>query len=116
MKFVTVLIAAGFVCAALPAHAGVCTKEIAMVTKLLGGGGLGSVAPTVPSAGSTSTLSTVTGGGAASGALGSGATSVANAKQATEAVDQAKVADAAGDETSCMDYINQAKQLLGLIQ
>ena len=112
MKFVTLLIAAGLVCAALPAHAGICTKEIAMVTKLLGGGGLGSAAPAVPSAGSTSTLSTVTGGGA----LGSGATSVANAKQATEAVDQAKVADAAGDETSCMDYINQAKQLLGLIQ
>jgi hypothetical protein len=31
-------------------------------------------------------------------------------------VEEAKTADAAGDETSCMDYIGKAKELLGLVQ
>ena len=105
MKIVTLLVAASFVCVALPAHAGVCTKEIEMVTQLLSGGGsaaapsVGSVAPAAPS---TSALSSVTGGGAAAGAL--------------ESVEEAKMADAAGDEASCMEYIGKAKELLGLVQ
>jgi hypothetical protein len=115
MKIVTLLIAAGFVGVALPAHAGVCTKEIEMVTQLLSGGGsapsVGSVAPAAPS---TSALSSVTGGGAAAGALGSGAP--ATSPEALESVEQAKAADAAGDEASCMEYIGKAKELLGLVQ
>lgn len=114
MKFVTALTAAGFICAALPAQAGVCTNEIAMISKMLSGGGLGSAASAMPSTGSTSALGAVTGGGAATTALGSA--DPAAVKQATAAVDQAKQADAAGNETSCMEYINQAKQLLGLVQ
>jgi hypothetical protein len=115
MKIVTLLIAASFVCVALPAHAGVCTKEIEMVTQLLSGGGaaapsVGSVAPAAPS---TSALSSVTGGGAA-GALGSGAP--AASPEALESVEEAKMADAAGDEASCMEYIGKAKELLGLVQ
>jgi hypothetical protein len=115
MKIVTLLVAAGFVCVALPAQAGVCTKEIEMVTQLLSGGGsapsVGSVAPAAPS---TSTLSSAVGGGAAAGALGSAAP--AASPEALESVEQAKAADAAGDETSCMEYIGKAKQLLGLVQ
>ena len=114
MKIVTLLVAASFVCVALPAHAGVCTKEIEMVTQLLSGDGsapsVGSVAPAAPS---TSALSSVTGGGAA-GALGSGAP--AASPEALESVEEAKMADAAGDETSCMEYIGKAKELLGLVQ
>ena len=116
MKIVTLLMAAGLVCAAAPAHAGPCTQEIEMVTKVLGGGGMsapsvGSAAPAVPSTGSTSTLGAVTGGGAA-GTLGSGAAS----PEALSAVEQAKTADAAGDEASCMEYIGKAKELLGVVQ
>jgi hypothetical protein len=54
------------------------------------------------------------GGGAATGALGSAAP--AASPQALEAVEGAKTADAAGDETSCMEYIGKAKELLGLVQ
>ena len=115
MKIVTLLIAASFVCVALPAHAGVCTKEIEMVTQLLSGGAaapsVGSVAPAAPS---TSALSSVTGGGAAAGALGSGVP--AASPEALESVEQAKAADAAGDEAGCMEYIGKAKELLGLVQ
>lgn len=111
MKSMTALLAAGFVCAALPAQAGICTNEIAMISKMLSGGGLGSAASAMPSTGSTSALGAVTGG-----TMSSGATNPTTVKQATKAVDQAKEADAAGDETSCMEYINQAKQLLGLIK
>jgi len=112
MKIVTLLVAASFVCVALPAQAGVCTKEIAMVTQLLSGGGsapsVGSVAPAAPS---TSALSSAVGGGAAAGA-----TAPAASPEALEAVEEAKTADAAGDETSCMEYIGKAKELLGLVQ
>ena len=116
MKIVTLLVAASFVCVALPAHAGVCTKEIEMVTQLLSGGGaaapsVGSVAPSAPS---TSALSSATGGGAAAGALGSAAP--AASPEALESVEEAKMADAAGDEASCMEYIGKAKELLGLVQ
>ena len=117
MKIVTVLTAAALICAAVPAHAGICTKEIEMVTQLLSGGGsapsVGSAAPAVPSTSSAGALSAVTGGGAA-GALGSGAP--APSPEALESVEQAKVADAAGDEASCMEYIGKAKELLGLVQ
>jgi hypothetical protein len=113
MKIVTLLVAASFVCVALPAQAGVCTKEIEMVTQLLSGGGsapsVGSVAPAAPS---TSALSSATGGGAA--ALGSAAP--AASPEALESVEEAKMADAAGDEASCMEYIGKAKELLGLVQ
>jgi hypothetical protein len=115
MRIVTLLTAAGFTCAALPAHAGVCTKEIEMVTKLLSGGGspsVGSAASAVPSTNSAGALSAVTGGGGA-GALGSGA---AASPEALTSVKQAQAADAAGDETSCMEYISKAKELLGLVQ
>lgn len=115
MKIITLVTAAAFVCAALPAQAGVCTKEIEMVTQLLSGGGsapsVGSVAPAAPS---TSALSSAAGGGAAADALGSSAPEAS--PEALEAVEQAKTADAAGDETSCMDYIGKAKELLGLAQ
>jgi hypothetical protein len=109
MKIVTLLVAASFVCVALPAHAGVCTKEIAMVTQLLSGGGasapsVGSVAPAAPS---TSALSSAVGGGSAAPEA---------SPEALEAVEEAKTADAAGDETSCMEYIGKAKELLGLVQ
>src|SRR4030095_6948821 len=114
MKIVTLLIALGFVCAAVPVHAGPCSKEIDMVTKFLGGSGggasvprVGSAAPAVSSTNSTSALSAVTGGGATAGALGSG-TSAAS-PEALGAVQQAQTADAAGDETSCMEYIGKAK-------
>ena len=98
MKIVTLLVAASLVCVALPAQAGVCSKEIEMVSQLLGGGGasapsVGSVAPAAPSTGA---LSSVT--------------------EALESVEQAKAADAAGDEASCMEYIGKAKELLGLVQ
>ena len=88
-----------------------------MVTKFLNGGGasapsVGSAA--VPSTNSTSALSAVTGGGGAAAALGSG-TPGAN-PEALASVQQAQKADAAGDETSCMEYIGKAKQLLGLVQ
>jgi hypothetical protein len=36
--------------------------------------------------------------------------------EALESVEQAKVADAAGDEAGCMEYIGKAKELLGLVQ
>ena len=114
MKIVTLLIAASFVCVALPAQAGVCTKEIEMVTQLLSGGGTPSVGSVAPAAPSTSALSSVTGGGAAAGALGSGVPEAS--PEALESVEQAKAADAAGDEASCMEYIGKAKELLGLIQ
>ena len=115
MKIVTLLIAASFVCVALPAHAGVCTKEIEMVTQLLSGGGaaapsVGSVAPAAPS---TSALSSATGGERQRARwLGAPAAS----PEAFESVEQAKMADAAGDEASCMEYIGKAKELLGLVQ
>ena len=111
MKIVTLLAAAGFVCVALPAQAGVCTKEIEMITQLLSGGGstpsVGSVAGAAPSA---STLSSAVGGGAAASAAPEAS------PEALEAVEEAKTADAAGDETSCMEYIGKAKELLGLVQ
>ena len=113
MKIVTLLVAASFVCVALPAHAGICTKEIEMVTQLLSGGGgsapsVGSVAPAAPS---TSALSSAIGGGAAAG---SGVPEAS--PEALESVEEAKMADAAGDEASCMEYIGKAKELLGLVQ
>jgi hypothetical protein len=110
MKIVTILAAAVLACAALPAHAGVCTKEIAAVSKLLSGDFSGAAAAAMPSTSTAGAMSAVTGGG------GTNAPSAAAVEQASGAVEQAKTADAAGDETSCMDYINQAKQLLGLIQ
>lgn len=120
MNYVTALLAAGLICAALPAEAGICSNEIAMISKMLSGGGMGGAAPAVPSTGSAGTLGAVTGSGAATGALGGAmggaAANPATVAQASQAVDQAKLADAAGNETSCMDYINQAKQLLGLIK
>jgi hypothetical protein len=116
MKVVTLLIAASFVGVALPAHAGVCTKEIEMVTQLLSGGGAAapSVSSVAPAAPSTSALSSATGGGAAAGALGSGVPEAS--PEALESVEEAKMADAAGDEASCMEYIGKAKELLGLVQ
>jgi len=111
MKMITLLATASFIVIAAPAHAGPCSKEIAAVTQLLSGdtsGALSSLAGT-SSVPSTGTLSAVTGGG-------SGGAAPAASPEALEAIDNAKTADAAGDETSCMDYINQAKQLLGLIQ
>lgn len=111
MKMIVLLATASFVVIAAPAHAGPCSKEIATVTQLLSGdtsgvlSSLGGATSSVPQAG---TLSAVTGG--------SGRAAPAASPEALEAIDQAKQADAAGDETSCMDYINQAKQLLGLIQ
>jgi hypothetical protein len=108
------LVAASFVCVALPAHAGVCTKEIEMVTQLLSGGGTPSVGSVAPAAPSTSALSSATGGGAAAGALGAGAPTAS--PEALASVEQAKAADAAGDEASCMEYIGKAKELLGLVQ
>jgi hypothetical protein len=126
MKIVMSLLASAvLIGAALPAEAGVCTREIEMVSKLLGGGGasvpsVGSAAPAVPSTSSSSTLGAVTGGGAA-GALGSSAPSVGGAApgastEALESVELAREADAAGDEASCMDHIGKAKELLGLVQ
>ena len=110
MKIAALLIAAGVVVAAVPAYAGPCSKEIEMVTQLLSGGGgsmssLGGATSAVPS---TGTLGAVTGG--------SGAAAPAASPEALESVEQAKQADAAGDETSCMEYITKAKELLGLIQ
>ena len=110
MKIVTVLVAASFVCVSLPAHAGICTKEIAAVSKLLGGDFSGAAAAAMPSTGGAGALSAVTGGGATN------APSAAAVEQASGAVEQAKTADAAGDETSCMEYIGKAKELLGLVQ
>lgn len=110
MKMIVLLATASFVAIAAPAYAGPCSKEIAAVTKLLSGdtsGALSSLAGT-SSVPSTGTLSAVTGG--------TGGAAPAASPEALEAVDNARTADAAGDETSCMDYINQAKQLLGLIQ
>jgi hypothetical protein len=121
MKISALLIAAGFICVAVPAQAGPCTKEIDMVMKFINGGGgsaasLGSAASSASSMNSTSALSAVTGGGSAAGALGSGTAASAASPEALSAVDQAKTADAAGDETSCMEYIGKAKQLLGMVQ
>ena len=110
MKAITLLVAAGFICTALPAHAGVCTKEIAAVSKLLSGDFSGAAAAAAPSTSTAGALSAVTGGGSTN------APSAAAVEQASGAVEQAKTADAAGDETSCMEYIQQAKQLLGLIK
>lgn len=115
MKISALLIAAGFICIAVPAQAGPCSKEIDMVMKFINGGG-GSAASSASSMNSTSALSAVTGGGSAAGALGSGAAASAASPEALSAVDHAKTADAAGDETSCMEYIGKAKQLLGLVQ
>ncbi|HEV8388894.1 MAG TPA: hypothetical protein VGQ35_03570 [Dongiaceae bacterium] len=58
--------------------------------------------------GSTGALSAVTGGGAASAPTAS--------PEALASVKQAQAADAAGDETSCMEYLGKAKELLGLVQ
>ena len=110
MKIVRLLVAASFVCVALPAHAGICTKEIAAVSKLLSGDFAGAAAAAAPSTSTAGALSAVTGSG------GTSAPSAAAVEQASGAVDQAKAADAAGDETSCMEYIQQAKQLLGMVQ
>ena len=112
MKITVLLAAASFVAIVSPAYAGPCSKEIAAVTKLLSGdtsGALSSLAGTT-SAPSTSTLSAVTGGS------GAAAAAPAASPEALEAIDNAKQADAAGNEASCMDYIKQAKELLGLIQ
>jgi hypothetical protein len=111
MKIVTILIAAALICAPFPVKAGVCTKEIAAVSKLLSGDYSGAAAAAMPSTSTAGALSAVTGGGAAMSAP-----SAAAVEQASGAVEQAKTADAAGDESSCMEYIQQAKQLLGLIQ
>lgn len=120
MKMSALLIAAGFICVAVPAQAGPCSKEIDMVMKFVNGGGsaasVGGAASSTSSMNSTSALSAVTGGGSAAGALGSGAAASAASPEALSAVDQAKTADAAGDETSCMEYIGKAKQLLGMVQ
>ena len=111
MKTLALLIAASCIFVVVPAYAGPCSKEIAMVTQLLSGGGsapsLGSAASTVTS---TGTLSGVAGGTSA------GSTKRAVSPEALDAVDQAKKADAAGDEPTCMEYITKAKELLGLIQ
>lgn len=109
MKIAALLIAAGVVVAAVPAYAGPCSKEIAMVTQLLGCGGASASSLGGAAMPSTGSLSAVTGG--------SGAAAVPEASpEALESVEQAKKADAAGDETSCMEYISKAKELLGLIQ
>lgn len=114
MKTVILVLAASLVVPFAPAYAGPCSQEIAMVTKLLGGGGsassvAGAAAPSV--------------GGAATGALGTavpsagaGATNPAGNAEALQNVQLAQKADQAGDESSCMDYISKAKQLLGLVQ
>ncbi len=117
MKKAILLIATGFVVASASAHAGPCSQEIEMVTQFLGGGGsaapsVGSAAPAAPS---TESLNTMAGAGAATGALGGGAPSAAS-PEALSSLNQAQTADAAGDETSCMEYIGKAKQLLGLVQ
>ena len=101
------LIAAGFVRAALPAHAGVCTKEIEMVTQLLSSGGSAPSVASVAPAASTSALSSVTGGGAAASALGSGAPAASPA--ALESIEEAKMTDVAGDEARCMEYIGKQR-------
>jgi len=97
MKSIAMLIAASFISVAAPAYAGPCSKEIATVTQFLGGSGS-----------TTDALSAV------APAAGAGAAPVAS-PEALEAVNGAKKADAAGDETSCMDYITKAKDLLGLL-
>ena len=117
MKKAILLIAAGLVLASASAYAGPCSKEIEMVTQFLNGGGaaapaVGSAAPAVPS---TESLNTMAGTGAATGALGSSAPSAAS-PEALSSLKQAQKADAAGDETSCMEYIGKAKQLLGMVQ
>lgn len=40
----------------------------------------------------------------------------AGSADALKNVDMAKQADAAGNETSCMEYIGKAKELLGMVQ
>ena len=112
MKIIALSVAAALGLAAAPAYAASCSEEIAMVTKLLSGGG-GSAAGLVGGTSavpSTGALSAVTGG---SGAKAAAPTA---SPEALEAVEQAKQANAAGDETSCMDYIAKAKDLLGLVQ
>jgi hypothetical protein len=116
MKKVILLIAAGLVLSSASAFAGPCSKEIEMVTQFLRGGGsavpsVGSAAPAVPS---TDSLNTMAGSSAATGALGGKAPSAS--PEALSSLKQAQTADAAGDETSCMEYIGKAKQLLGLVQ
>jgi hypothetical protein len=100
MKTVALLIASSSIFTAASAYAGPCSKEIDAVTQVVGGGG------------SASSLGT-----AGSTILGSGAEQAAPATnpKALMALDEAKKADAAGDEPTCMEYITQAKQLLGLI-
>ena len=100
MKTVALLIASSFTFAAAPAYAGPCSQEIDVVTQLVSGGG------------SASSLGT-----AASAVLASGAEEAAPATdpKALFAWQEAKKADAAGDEPTCMEYITQAKKLLGLI-
>lgn len=115
MKTASLLIAAGFVVASNAAQAGPCSKEIEMVTQFLKGGGTApSVGAAAPALSSTESLSAVAGAGAAAGALG-GKTPAAS-PEALSSLKQAQAADAAGDETSCMEYIGKAKQLLGLLQ
>jgi hypothetical protein len=101
MKTAALLIASSFTFAAAPAYAGPCSKEIEIVTQLMSGGG------------SASTLGT-----AASAVLSSGAEEAAPATdpKALFALQEAKKADAAGDEPTCMEYITQAKELLGVIK
>ena len=114
MKIVTLLIAASFVCVALPAHAGVCTKEIEMVTQLLSGGGDPRRASAALRRRLPARARSARPPAAGGGALGSAAP--AASPEALESVEEAKMADAAGDEASCMEYIGKAKELLGLVQ
>ena len=101
MKTVALLIASSFIVVAAPAFAGPCSKEIEAVTQVLSSGG------------STSSLGT-----AASTILTSSAEEAVPATnpKAYYALQQAKEADHAGDEPTCMEYITQAKELLGLIK
>jgi len=101
MKIVALLIASSCIIVAAPAFAGPCSKEIGVVSQVLSSGG------------STSSLGT-----AASTLLTSSAEESAPATdpKAYFALQQAKKADHAGDEPTCMDYIKQAKELLGIIK
>ena len=114
MKKAILLIATGLVLASASAHAGPCSKEIEMVTQFLNGGGSAASSLGGAAVPSTESLNTMAGSGAATGALGGKAPSAS--PEALSSLKQAQTADAAGDETSCMEYIGKAKQLLGLVQ
>jgi hypothetical protein len=102
----SLVIAAGFALMAGAAHAGPCTHEIAMVIDLLGDSAIGdpmpiglqpvAAAPQAPIPQAPEEMVTAAGSAEVLGH-----------------VEMAKQADAAGNETTCMDQIGKAKVLLG---